>query len=330
LLSFVSGTGPDPLLYETVDDVLKRAAATGANRTAVVAPQQMARYTFGEFDEAVERVARGFVASGLKVGERVGIWAPNCIEWVLTMFAAARAGLILVNINPAYRGYELEHALRLVECSALVFAPAYKGSDHLPMLEELIPELPDAAPGTMRSALLPELRLLVRIGDTAAPGCVSFKDLEAEGRRLGAAALATVREHCHPDQPANIQFTSGTTGSPKRATLTHFNIVNNGFFVGECMRLTAADRICIPVPLYHCFGMVLGVLAAMTHGAASVFPCEGFDPLITLQVSSESGARHCTAYRRCSLPSSSIHSSRTSISPRCAPASWRGRHARLQ
>ena len=283
MLSFVSGSSSEPLLYETVDEVLKRAVATGADRTAMVAPQQMARYTFRQFDQAVERIARGFVASGLKTGERVGIWAPNCIEWVLTMFAAARAGLILVNINPAYRTYELEHALRLVGCSALVFAPVYKSSDYLAMLRELIPELPGAAPGQLRSALLPDLRLPVRIGDAAAPGCVSFKDLEAAGRRLGAAALATVRENCDPDQPANIQFTSGTTGSPKGATLTHFNIVNNGFFVGECLRLTAADRICIPVPLYHCFGMVLGVLAAMTHGAASVFPCEGFDPLITLQ-----------------------------------------------
>ena len=283
MLSFVSGTTSEPLLYATVDEVLKRAVASGADRAAVVAPQQTARYTFGEFDDAVERVARGFVACGLRTGERVGIWAPNCIEWVLTMFAAARAGLILVNINPAYRTYELEHALRLVGCSALVFAPTYKGTDYLAMLGELIPELYGAAPGRVRSALLPELRLLVRIGETAAPGCVSRKDLEAAGGRLGDRALSTIRERCDPDQPFNIQFTSGTTGSPKGATLSHFNIVNNGFFVGECLRLTAADRICIPVPLYHCFGMVLGVLAAMTHGAASVFPCEGFDPLITLE-----------------------------------------------
>jgi fatty-acyl-CoA synthase len=283
LLSFVSGTSTEPLLYETVDGVLKRAAATYADRTAVVAPQQKATYTYREFDEAVERVARAFVACGLQSGERVGIWAPNCSEWVLTMFAAARAGLILVNINPAYRTHELEHALRLVGCSALVFAPAYRGTDYLATLQTLVPELPGSAPGRVRPALLPELRLFVRIGDTAAPGCMSFKDFGAEGRRLGAAPLDTVRENSDPDQPVNIQFTSGTTGSPKGATLTHFNIVNNGFFVGDCLRLTAADRICIPVPLYHCFGMVLGVLAAMTHGAASVLPCEGFDPLITLQ-----------------------------------------------
>ena len=283
MLSFVSGSSSQPLLFSTVDEVLKRAVAAGADRAAIVAPQQLARYTFRELDAAVERVARGFVACGLRSGERVGIWAPNGIEWVLTMFAAARAGLILVNINPAYRTHELEHALRLVGCRALVFAAAYKSSDYLAILCELMPELPGAPPGRVRSARLPELQLLVRIGVGSAPGCMSFKDLEAEGNRLGVDALAGPRANSDPDQPVNIQFTSGTTGSPKGATLTHFNIVNNAFFVGECMRLTAADRVCIPVPLYHCFGMVLGLLATMTHGAASIFPCEGFDPLLTLQ-----------------------------------------------
>jgi fatty-acyl-CoA synthase len=283
LLSFVSGTSSKPLLFETVDGVLKNAVANGGDRAAVVAPQQRLRYTFREFDEAVERVARGFVALGLKPGERVGIWAPNCVEWVLTMFAAARAGLILVNINPAYRTYELEHVLRLVGCSALVFAAAFKSGDYLGMLQQLMPELGSAPPGVVRSERLPDLRLLVRIGDAARAGCVSFKDLEAEGHRLNATAMAAARENIDPDQPFNIQFTSGTTGSPKGATLTHFNLVNNGFFVGECMRLTDVDRVCIPVPLYHCFGMVLGVLAAVTHAAASIFPGEGFDPLVTLQ-----------------------------------------------
>jgi len=283
LLSFVSGTSSRPLLFATLDQVLKQAVVAGAERTAIVAPQQMARHTFREFDALVESVARGFVACGLEPGERVGIWAPNCVEWVLTMFAAARAGLILVNINPAYRTYELEHALRLVGCRALVFAPAYKGSNYLTMLQELIPELADAAPGRLRAARLPDLRLLVRVADDAAAGCVSFRELAAQGERLDPAALAAARVRSDPDQPVNIQFTSGTTGSPKGATLSHFNIVNNGFFVGEGLRLTAEDRLCIPVPLYHCFGMVLGVLAAMTHGAASIFPGEGFDPLLTLQ-----------------------------------------------
>jgi fatty-acyl-CoA synthase len=283
LLSFVHGASSAPLLFATVDGVLRRAVASGADRTALVVSHQSARYTFRELDEAVERVARGLLACGLKPGERVGIWSPNRSEWVLTMFGAARAGLILVNINPAYRAYELEYALRLVACRALVFAPAFRSSDYLAMLQELLPELSDAQPGLLRAKRLPDLELLVCTANTAPPGCLSFEELTAKGARLDAAALPIAVSDSDPDQPVNIQFTSGTTGSPKGATLTHFNIVNNGFFVGECMRLTERDRICIPVPLYHCFGMVLGVLAAMTHGAASVFPAEGFDPLLTLQ-----------------------------------------------
>ncbi len=282
MLSFVHGASSAPLLYETVDAVLRRAVAAGAERTAVVVPHQAVRYTFRELERAVESVARAFIACGLKPGQRVGIWAPNCIEWVLTLFGAARAGLILVNINPAYRSYELEYALRLVGCRALVFAAAFKGTDYLATLRGLLPELSDTEPGLLSSERLPELRLLVCIGTAAAPGCLSFEEFAARGARLPAAALPGT-EDIDPDQPVNIQFTSGTTGSPKGATLTHFNIVNNAFFVGECMRLTASDRICIPVPLYHCFGMVLGLLAAVTHGAASVFPSEGFDPLLTLQ-----------------------------------------------
>ena len=283
MLSFVHGASSAPLLFDTVDGALKRAVATGPDRAAVVVSQPAARYTFRELDAAVASVARGLLACGLTPGERVGIWAPNCIEWVLTMFGAARAGLILVNINPAYRSYELEHALRLVGCSALVFAPAFKSTDYLAVLRQLLPELDRAPPGHLRSQRLSELRLLVRIGNTAVPGCLSFADLKANGERLPASALPAACHDIDPDAPINIQFTSGTTGSPKGATLTHFNIVNNGFFVGECMRLTDRDRICIPVPLYHCFGMVLGVLAALTHGATSVFPAEGFDPLGTLQ-----------------------------------------------
>ena len=280
--SFVSGTSAVPLLYRTVDEVLRTAVAGGAGRLALVVPHQAVRLSYGEFDAAVERVARGLLGCGLRPGERIGIWAPNCAEWLLTMFAAARAGLILVNINPAYRTSELDFALRLVGCRALVFAAAFKGSDYLAMLRELIPELAHAAPGRLASERFPELRLLVRIGAEPAPGCLAFADLDGAGHGVDDQALAAIARGLDPDQPYNIQFTSGTTGSPKGATLTHFNIVNNGFFVGEAMRLGDTDRICIPVPLYHCFGMVLGVLAAMTHGAASVFPGEGFEPLAVL------------------------------------------------
>jgi len=281
--SFVSGTSLRPLLYATVDGVLKAAVAGGAGRTALIVPHQAVRLSYGELDAEVERVARGFIAYGLKPGERVGIWAPNCLEWVLTLFAAARAGLILVNINPAYRSSELEFALRQVGCRALVFAAAFKGSDYGAMLRELLPEMAQARCGELCAARLPELKLLVRLGSDETAGCLSFENLKLAGREAAGSTLQSIAAQLDPDQPFNIQFTSGTTGTPKGATLTHFGIVNNAYFIGEGMRLTATDRLCIPVPLYHCFGMVLGVLAAMTHGAASVFPGEGFDPQAVLE-----------------------------------------------
>jgi fatty-acyl-CoA synthase len=290
--SFVSGASGLPLMHRTVDGVLKAALAGGASRLALVVAQQSCRYTFAELDAEVERVARGLLAFGLQPGERVGIWAPNCVEWILTMFAVARAGLILVNINPAYRTSELAFALQHVGCRALVFAARFKSSDYAAMLRSLIPELSSASPGRLRSQGLPELRLLVQIGENPSTGSLGFEALKAAGGPAEAAALAEIARRTDADDVFNIQFTSGTTGLPKGATLTHFNIVNNGFFVGEGMRLTPEDRVCIPVPLYHCFGMVLGVLAAMTHGALSVLPCEAFEPLAVL----ESVARErCTA-----------------------------------
>ncbi|HSY95413.1 MAG TPA: AMP-binding protein [Steroidobacteraceae bacterium] len=282
-LSFVSGISEQPLLYRTVDGVLKAAVAIAPDRVALVVPIQSIRFTFSELDREVQRAARGLIACGLVPGDRIGIWAPNCVEWILTMFAAARAGLVLVNINPAYRSSELEFALRLVGCRALVFAPRFKTSDYAAMLHSLIPELAATAPARLTCAAFPELRLLVQLGSEPLGGVLSFDELLRAGQDLDEAALTGAVEQLDADQVFNIQFTSGTTGTPKGATLTHFNVVNNGFFIGEGMRLTADDSICIPVPLYHCFGMVLGVLAAMTHGAASVLPGEAFEPLAVLQ-----------------------------------------------
>jgi fatty-acyl-CoA synthase len=282
-LSFVSGTSDQPLLYRTVDGVLKAAVDAAPDGVALVAPRQSIRFTFAELDRRVERVARGLIACGLTPGERIGLWAPNCAEWLLTMFAAARAGLVLVNINPAFRSGEIEFALRHVGCRALVFASRFKTSDYAAMVESLIPGLRNAVPGRLTCADFPELRLLVQLGSATFGGVLSFDDLVSVGQDRDAAPLRSTMEPVDADQVFNIQFTSGTTGTPKGAALTHFNIVNNGFFVGEGMRLTARDSICIPVPLYHCFGMVLGVLAAMTHGAASVLPGEGFEPLAVLQ-----------------------------------------------
>jgi len=290
--SYVFGKSDEPLLYLTVDGVLRAAAERYPTRTALVVRHQGLRYTYRELDAAVERVARGFLACGLGVGDRVGIWSPNNAEWVLTMFAAARAGLILVNINPAYRASELEFALRQAGCRALLLAASFKSSDYITMLRGLLPEIEQARPGRLESAKLPLLATLVQLSATRIPGFLSFAELDAAGAAADASLLADPSRTPDPDSPYNIQFTSGTTGLPKGATLTHFNLVNNGYFVGEAMRLTADDSVCIPVPMYHCFGMVLGVLAAMTHGCAAVFPGDSFEPLAVLEAVAE---ERCTA-----------------------------------
>jgi fatty-acyl-CoA synthase len=290
--SYVCGKTDTPLLYLTVDGVLRDAAERWPTRTALVVRHQGLRYSYGELTAAVDRVARGFLACGLVPGARVGIWSPNNAEWVLTMFAAARAGLVLVNINPAYRASELEFALRQSGCSALLLAASFKSSDYIGMLRTLIPELDNARSGALASATLPLLRTLIQLSPANVRGFLSFADLQAAGDAADPAVLSQASQTLDPDVPYNIQFTSGTTGTPKGATLTHFNLVNNGYFVGEALRLTAADSICIPVPMYHCFGMVLGVLAAMTHGAAAVFPSNNFEPLAVLAAVE---AERCTA-----------------------------------
>jgi len=279
--SYVSGASTRPLMYRCVDEVLKHACASAPERPALLVPFQATRLSFAQLDAEVEAVARGLATLGLERGDRLGIWSPNRLEWILTLFAAARLGLVLVNVNPAYRSGELEFALRLTGCRALVFPARHKGSDYAGMLRELLPDLAHASPGHLTTEVFPALRVLIQLGpEPPLASALSFDEVKAVGR---ATPLSGERVRHDPDEVFNIQFTSGTTGTPKGAALTHFNIVNNGFFVGEGMRLGAEDRVCIPVPLYHCFGMVLGVLAAMTHGAASVLPGEGFDALTVLE-----------------------------------------------
>jgi fatty-acyl-CoA synthase len=289
--SYVSGASAHPLVFRCVDEVLKAALAEAPDRLALAAPFQRLRYSFAELDAEVEQVARGFAALGIGRADRIGIWAPNCVEWILTMFAAARAGLVLVNINPAYRTAELDFALRLTGCRALVFPARFKSSDYTAMLRALIPELAGSRPGELATGAFPELRALIQLGsDDPMEGALGFAQVKQAGRRMSGSD--GYESNPDPDDVFNIQFTSGTTGAPKGAALTHFNVVNNGFFVGEGMRLTPQDRLCIPVPLYHCFGMVLGVLAAMTHQAASVLPSDGFDALAVLETVAR---ERCTA-----------------------------------
>jgi fatty-acyl-CoA synthase len=246
-----------PLLDETIGENLARTVRRFGSRDALVVRHQQVRFTYDEFDQSVDRLARGLLRHGVDIGDRIGIWSPNCAEWVLLQYATARVGAILVNINPAYRTSEVEYALAQSGCRLLVAAPMFKTSDYRAMMSEVGPRLPELSETVFLDT--------PRWQELADPGKVSPSDLAARSRRLD------------PSQPINIQYTSGTTGFPKGATLSHRNILNNGFFVGELCRYTEHDRVCIPVPFYHCFGMVLGNLACTTHGAAMVVPGPAFE-----------------------------------------------------
>jgi fatty-acyl-CoA synthase len=290
--SYVHGANDEPLLGLTIGQALEHAAATWADQAALIARSQGVRWTWRELRDHADSFAAGLLALGLRRGDRIGIWSLNRAEWALTQFAAARAGLILVTINPAYRLSELEFALNKVGCVALVTATAFKNSNYIEMVNTLAPELAASVPGQLAAARLPQLRAVIQIGGPPAPGAIPFEEVSARGGEPERTELRALARLLQFDDAVNIQFTSGTTGSPKGVTLAHHNILNNGYFVGRAMRLTVADRICIPVPLYHCFGMVMGNLAAVTHGCAMVYPGEGFEPLATLEAVQAEG---CTA-----------------------------------
>jgi len=291
-LSYAHGTSTTSLLGETVGVHFDRTVDRWGDRPALIARQQDIRWSWRRLAERVDAFAAGLLALGLEPGDRIGIWSPNNAEWIVTQFATAKAGLILVNINPAYRLAELEYALNKVGCRALVTTASFKSSDYIGMLSTLAPELATSAPGNLRSSRLPDLRTVIQIGESPAPGTLSFERIYTLGGQAEAARLVALGQRLQFDDPINIQFTSGTTGQPKGATLTHHNILNNGYFIGQRMRYTEADKVCIPVPLYHCFGMVIGNLACLTHGATMVLPGEGFDPLATLRAVAE---ERCTS-----------------------------------
>ena len=290
--SYVHGASAVPLIGDTVGVHFDRAVARWPESEALVVRRQGVRWTYRELQRQVEAFAAGLLALGVEPGDRVGIWSPNNAEWVVTQLATAKAGIILVNVNPAYREAELEYALNKAGCKVLITASAFKSTNYIATLLKLAPELESCRPGELHAARLPALRTTISLADTPLPGIVRFADVPAIAEPVHRQRLEELASVLQFDDPINIQFTSGTTGFPKGATLTHHNILNNGFFVGEAMRLTSHDRLCIPVPLYHCFGMVLGNLACITHGAAMIYPSEVFDPLAVMEtVASE----HCTA-----------------------------------
>jgi fatty-acyl-CoA synthase len=290
--SYVHGASEAPFIGDTIGVYFDKVVERHARRDALIVRHQQVRWTYRELQEQVDRFAGGLLALGLQPGARIGIWSPNNAEWCVAQFATAKAGLILVNVNPAYRVTELEYALNKAGCVALITAAQFKTSDYVGVLRDLAPELAAAAPGNLHAARLPELRLVINIGGDSERGMIRFDDVAGLGGAAEHQRLQALAGQLQFDDAINIQFTSGTTGFPKGATLTHHNILNNGYFISHAMGFTEADRVCIPVPLYHCFGMVIGNLGCLTHGAAMVYPGEGFDPLATLETIE---AERCTA-----------------------------------
>jgi len=280
--SYVHGSSGPPLIGKTIGALLDEVSAIDGSREALVVTHQRIRWTYSELKMRSDAFASGLLALGMERGDRVGIWAPNCADWTIAQFATAKAGLILVNINPAYRLSELEHVLRAVGCRALITAARFKTSDYVAMIRELVPELGNGS-GELKSSRLPGLRHVISIGGGSYAGCLAFDRVVDRGKQLGRQRLDSVAATIQMDDAVNIQFTSGTTGSPKGATLSHHNLINNAFFVGEATGIEPGSRVCIPVPLYHCFGMVMGNLGCVTHAATMVYPSESFDPLKTLE-----------------------------------------------
>ncbi|HET7542808.1 MAG TPA: AMP-binding protein [Polyangiaceae bacterium] len=282
-LSTVRGSCELPLLDMTIGQYFEQVCRSHPHRPALVSCHQDVRWTYAELGQRVDAFAAGLLALGLNKGERVGIWAPNCWEWLVTQYATAKAGLILVTINPAYRMSELEYALNKVGCKALVVVPQHKSSDYLDILCRLAPELASATPGRLSTSRLPALRALITLGEKHYPGCLRFEDVPGLATPEHYQLLEAISSTLACDEPVNIQFTSGTTGAPKGATLSHRNILNNGRFVGDAIGLRPDDRLCTPVPLYHCFGMVMANLGCLTHAACVVYPSAAFDALALLR-----------------------------------------------
>lgn len=291
-LSYTHGVSNVPLIGETIGDYFDKIVEKYPDKDAVVVRHQKIRYSYLEFRRAVEQFARSLMRLGVKKGERVGIWSPNNIEWLITQFATAKMGAIMVNINPSYRIFELEYALNQSGVKYLILATGFKKSDYVSIIYDLIPEAKEAENLVVESAKVPQLKTLILLSDEYKPGMHRWADVMEMGRELSETELIERQRSLEFDDPINIQYTSGTTGFPKGATLSHHNILNNAFFIGEMLKFTEKDRLCIPVPFYHCFGMVLANLACVTHGSTMILPAEAFDAGKVLETIEE---ERCTA-----------------------------------
>jgi fatty-acyl-CoA synthase len=291
-MSYSRGADAPALLNLCIGRVLDRTAERYPNRTALVVCHSAVRFTWTELRAEVERLARGLMALGIKKGDRVGIWATNCTEWVLTQFATAKIGALLVNMNLRYRAHELDFALRQSECQTLILIRGFRDCDYIETLFSVAPEARNSRPGEFTSRHLPHLKQLIFVGGDAPESMLKWEDVLARGSEVSEAELREREAGLSPDDAINIQYTSGTTGTPKGATLSHRGVVNNGLLIGNSMRVTAEDSVCIPVPFYHCFGMVLGNMTCLVSGAAMVVPAEYFDPLQTLEAVEQ---ERCTA-----------------------------------
>lgn len=285
--SYTRGRQDRPLLTQTIGQAFDATVARLHEQEALVARHQRLRYSWRQLAEQVESCARALMALGIETGDRVGIWSPNCAQWCILQVATAKLGAILVNVNPAYRVGELEYVLRQSGCSWLVCADAFKHSDYHAMIQALVPELATAAPGQVTSASLPALRGVISLANDPPVGFLPWEALATWGASVSREACTARQSSLHFDQPVNIQYTSGTTGAPKGATLSHYNILNNGFMVGASLGLTERDRMVIPVPLYHCFGMVMGNLGCITHGTTMIYPSDAFDAELALRAVAE-------------------------------------------
>jgi len=291
-LSYAYTGSEQPLIGETIGHMFERIAKTYPDNEALVYLPTGVRYTYREFHEICRAAAKSFIALGVRKGDRVAVWATNHPEWAIAQFSTALVGAILVTVNPAYKTHELEYGLKNAEVQTLILIPRFKSSEYAQMINQLVPELKDSKPGELQSRAFPNLKTVIMIGSESHPGTLPWAEFMKKGESVSDGELAERAGDCDFDEVINVQYTSGTTGLPKGASLTHHNILNNAHFVAEGMHFTDKDRLCIPVPLYHCFGMVLSSLCSVTHGATMVFPSEYYDALLVLEAVEK---ERCTA-----------------------------------